>query len=59
LKKILLIVVLGVVALAALIQLVPYGHNHNNPPVKSEPAWGTPATRTLAQRACFDCHRNE
>lgn len=42
-----------------LIQLVPYGRAHSNPPVLSEPAWDTPETRALAQRACFDCHSNE
>lgn len=42
-----------------LIQLVPYGRAHTNPPVTAEPAWDSPATRTLAVRACFDCHSNE
>jgi len=30
-----------------------------NPPVTAEPAWDSPQTRVLAQRACFDCHSNE
>lgn len=42
-----------------LIQLVPYGHDHSNPPVIQEPAWDSPATRDLFQRACFDCHSNQ
>ena len=42
-----------------LIQLIPYGRSHTNPPVVQEPAWDSPTTRTLAQRACFDCHSNE
>jgi cytochrome c551/c552 len=42
-----------------LIQLVPYGHDHTNPPVTGEPAWDSSATKALAQRACFDCHSNE
>lgn len=53
------IFVLGAVALAALIQLVPFGKDHSNPPVVAEPAWDSPQTRALAQRACFDCHSNE
>jgi len=53
-----LLVLIGLV-LFALIQLVPYGRNHSNPPVIQEPAWDSPETRTLAQRACFDCHSNE
>ncbi|MFZ0546289.1 MAG: heme-binding domain-containing protein [Candidatus Promineifilaceae bacterium] len=42
-----------------LIQLIPYGRNHTNPSVTSEPNWDSPQTRDLAQRACFDCHSNE
>ncbi len=42
-----------------LIQLVPYGRQHTNPPVISEPAWTSPQVRTVAARACFDCHSNE
>ncbi len=42
-----------------LIQLVPYGRDHANPPVTGEPAWDSAATRALAVRACFDCHSNE
>jgi mono/diheme cytochrome c family protein len=56
------IIIAGILALAGLgllIQLVPYGKNHTNPPVSGEPAWDSPETRTLAQRACFDCHSNE
>jgi len=58
-KKIAGLVLLAGVAGFALIQLVPYGRNHSNPPVVKEPAWDTPQTRDLAQRACFDCHSNE
>jgi hypothetical protein len=42
-----------------LIQLIPYGHNHTNPPVAAEVKWDSPRTKELAQRACFDCHSNE
>ncbi len=51
--------ILGVVLLAILIQLVPYGRDHTNPPVQSEPQWNSPETRALAERACFDCHSNQ
>lgn len=43
----------------ALIQLVPYGRAHTNPPVTGEPPWDSARTRELAERACFDCHSNE
>lgn len=46
-------------AILVLIQLVPYGRAHTNPPVEREPAWDSPRTRELAKRACFDCHSNE
>ena len=54
-----LIVILALVAVFLLIQLVPFGRNHSNPPVVGEPTWNSPQTRLLAQRACFDCHSNE
>jgi hypothetical protein len=47
------------VVLFALAQAVPYGRNHENPPVQAEPIWDSPRTRQLAKRACFDCHSNE
>jgi heme-binding protein len=57
-RRILLWGALGLLGLFALIQLVPYGRDHSNPPVTSEPNWDSAATRTLAKRACFDCHSN-
>src|SRR5688572_14387259 len=47
------------VVVMAVIQLVPYGRDHRNPPVTQEPRWDRPETRALAVRACFDCHSNE
>ena len=44
---------------AVLIQLVPYGRNHLNPPNTKEPSWNSPDTRALFRRACFDCHSNQ
>jgi len=41
------------------IQIVPYGRNHQNPPVLQEPTWDSAETRALAKRACYDCHSNE
>ena len=56
----LILILLAVLAAAfLLIQIVPYGRAHNNPPVVAEPSWDSPQTRELAQRACFDCHSNE
>jgi mono/diheme cytochrome c family protein len=50
---------LGILAALLVVQAVPYGRNHANPPITTEPAWDSPATRVLARRACFDCHSNE
>ena len=44
---------------AVLIQFVPYGHSHTNPPTTAEPVWDSPQTRNLVHRACFDCHSNQ
>jgi mono/diheme cytochrome c family protein len=52
-------VLLAAVTLLVVIQLVPYGRAHTNPPVLAEPAWDTPDTRELVKRSCFDCHSND
>lgn len=51
-------VALSAFGLFILVQFVPYGHNHSNPRVTREPKWDSPQTRSLAARACFDCHSN-
>lgn len=48
----------ALVALFLLIQAVPYGRDHTNPPGSNEPAWDSARTRELARAACFDCHSN-
>jgi hypothetical protein len=57
-KIISIVIIIGIV-LFLLIQLIPYGKDHNNPPVVSEPNWDSQQTKDLAKRACFDCHSNE
>lgn len=57
-KKILLRSAVGVVTLLVVIQLVPYGRSHTNPPVIHEPNWDA-QTQELVSRACGDCHTNE
>lgn len=51
--------IVAVVGGFLLIQLIPYGRAHDNPPTITEPAWDSTQTRELAVRACFDCHSNE
>jgi|GEM_PF-82142 len=57
---------MGVVAVMAsgvltfgIIQLVPYGRAHSNPPVTGEPQWANAQTRQLMVDSCFACHSNE
>lgn len=58
-KSLLAIVSVTILGLLLVAQLVPYGRDHSNPPIVAEPAWNSPATRSLADRACFDCHSNQ
>jgi hypothetical protein len=58
LKIIAVVVIVGIVVFA-LIQFIPYGKQHANPLVVSEPTWDSQQTRDLAKTACFDCHSNE
>jgi hypothetical protein len=46
------------VATLLIIQFIPYGKDHSNPPVNGEPAWSSPRTRELMVNACFGCHSN-
>lgn len=59
LLRLIIIVVIAGIAGMLLIQAIPYGRSHQNPPVVREPEWANPETRALAKRACFDCHSNE
>ena len=58
-RKFTLIALAALAAVFLLLQLVPYGHAHDNPPVVAEPNWDSSQTRQLATQACFDCHSNE
>ena len=58
-RSVLKIAAIAIVGTFVLIQLVPYGRDHANPPVTTEPRWDSPQTRELAVPACFDCHSNE
>ena len=41
---------------AIAIQFIPYGREHTNPPVQTEPCWSGPETRALFFRDCGDRH---
>jgi hypothetical protein len=51
--------VISLVAVFALIQLVPYGRDHSNPRVIAAAPWPSEDARRLARAACYDCHSNE
>jgi hypothetical protein len=51
--------ILILIVLFGVIQLVPYGKHHVNPPVQHEPAWDSAFTRQIFFRACKNCHSNE
>jgi mono/diheme cytochrome c family protein len=57
--KILLYLLIAGVVVFVLLQFVPYGRNHTNPPTTSEPAWDSLQTRQIAKEHCFQCHSNE
>jgi hypothetical protein len=50
---------LGLLAVAVLLQLVPYGRDHTNPPVTQDAPWPAGRARELATVACYDCHSNQ
>ncbi len=50
--------ILALVGLFVVIQLVPYGRSHTNPPVTASIKWDTPKTEQLFTTACADCHSN-
>lgn len=58
-KKVILFIIIGGILIFSLIQLIPYGRQHTNPPVISEPSWDSPETRQLVVRACYACHSNQ
>lgn len=50
---------IGALALLVGIQFVPYGKNHTNPPIISEPQWDSPRTKELFNNACANCHSHQ
>jgi len=58
-KRALKIAALVGLGLFALIQLVPYGWRHPNPPVTQDAPWPDEASERIARQSCYDCHSNE
>lgn len=58
-KKILLWVIGILLVVFALVQVVPYGRSHTNPPAVNAFNWTDPQAEAIARVACYDCHSNE
>ena len=55
----LVLALVSTLVLFAAIQLIPFGHDRSSPPDGIRPAWDSPRTQALAERACLDCHSNQ
>jgi hypothetical protein len=52
-------VAIAMLVLLGLLQLVPYGWRHPNPPVTEAAVFGSAAAERVFQAACADCHTND
>ncbi len=52
-------ILIAIFTTAVAIQFIPYGKDHTNPPVISEPTWDSPRTKELFNNACADCHSHQ
>jgi hypothetical protein len=57
-RRLIRLVLVGAVVFV-LIQFVPYGRAHDNPPVTQTVEWEGVRTEQLFDDACADCHSNE
>lgn len=57
-KRYLLYLIGAGVASVLLIQLVPYGHSHTNPPVAQAAVFKDPRVAEMVATSCGDCHSN-
>ena len=57
-RKVLLRAGLGLLLVAVLLQLLPFGRLGANPPVTQDAPWPNGRARELAVAACYDCHSN-
>jgi hypothetical protein len=52
-------VVLVLAAVFLVLQLIPYGWTHSNPPVTSAAPWPDAESEAVARQSCYSCHSNE
>ena len=48
----------ALVAVFILIQFVPFGRDHTNPPATNSFKWTSAQAKAIARRSCYDCHSN-
>jgi hypothetical protein len=59
-KKRIALWVIGILVLVfALMQAVPYGRGHTDPPATNPFTWTDPQAEAIAKTSCYDCHSNE
>ncbi len=58
-RRIAVPVVVTLAAVFVLMQLVPYGWQHSNPPVINAAPWPDAASERIARTSCYSCHSNE
>jgi hypothetical protein len=58
-RRLLRRVALAMLVVFVVLQLVPYGWRHPNPPVTQSVTWASAEAETIARNACYDCHSNE
>jgi hypothetical protein len=51
--------VVAVGAAFILMQAVPYGWRHSNPPVTADAPWPRARADAIARTSCYSCHSNE
>jgi hypothetical protein len=59
LRRPILLVGGGLLAIFLALQLVPYGWTKSNPPVTQDAPWPSPEAEAIARTSCYDCHSNE
>ncbi len=57
-RRLFKLIALGAIGLFLVIQLVPYGRDHSNPPVTQAAKWPPGPGEQLAVQSCYDCHSN-
>jgi hypothetical protein len=58
-RRMLLRAGLGLLLVAVLLQLLPFGRLGTDPPVTRDAPWPSGRARELAVAACYDCHSNQ